>query len=211
MYFDTTTTSNGLPLLLPEESCLAEDENAVFHVHCEREGFHLFGWGDVDFNNIPAKIYLTTYRLIFVPFPAAKQKYNSFSICIEAIREPHLQTYEIYGHNAVDFIVCLEHGQTAAHRDPDSCRTVDELFDPGLQDVPPQHHTYRKCKIRMTFQKTGKAKMFHKGINLLAAEGRACPTRKCRFIEYEDLPRYNPTTPSPPPFDDWSNQKLPIY
>ena len=63
MYFDTTTTSNGLPLLLPEESCLAEDENAVFHVHCEREGFHLFGWGDVDFNNIPAKIYLTTYRV----------------------------------------------------------------------------------------------------------------------------------------------------
>src|SRR5271154_5840939 len=63
MYFDITTTSNGLPLLLPEESCLAEDENAVFHVHCERGGFHLFGWGDVDFNNIPAKIYLTTYRV----------------------------------------------------------------------------------------------------------------------------------------------------
>ena len=66
MYFDTTTNVTGLPLLLPEESCLAEDENAVFHVHCEREGFHLFGWGDVDFNNIAAKIYLTTYRVSWV-------------------------------------------------------------------------------------------------------------------------------------------------
>ena len=68
MYFDTTTTTTGLPLLLPDESCLAEDESAVFHVHCEREGFHLFGWGDVDFNNIPAKIYLTTYRVCFVTY-----------------------------------------------------------------------------------------------------------------------------------------------
>ena len=76
----------------------------------------------------------------------------------------------------------------------------------------------------MTFQRPAKAKMFHKGIHLLAAEGRACPTRKCRFIEYEDLPLYNPTTPSPPPctfsslryladgvVDDWSSEKLPIY
>ena len=117
----------------------------------------------------------------------------------------------MYGQNSVDFMVCLEHGRTATQRHPETCRTVDELFDPGLQDVPAQHHIYRKCKvpvlkvvganckIRMTFQRTGKAKMFHKGINLIMADGQACPTKKCRFIEYEDLPWYNPTAPSPPP------------
>lgn len=37
--------------------------------------------------------------------------------------------------------------------------------------------------------------MFLKGINLLLAEGQACPTRQCRFIEYEDLPLYNLAAP----------------
>ena len=65
MYFDTTTTADlGQPLLLPEESCLAEDETAAFDLHCPREGFHLFGWGDVNFYSIKAKIYLTTYRVL---------------------------------------------------------------------------------------------------------------------------------------------------
>lgn len=90
---------------------------------------------------------LTNEQLIFVPFAAAKQKYTSFSICIEAIREPNLATYDIYSQNSVDFTVCLDHGRTAAQRHPETCRTVDELFDPGLQDVPPQHHVYRKCKV----------------------------------------------------------------
>jgi hypothetical protein len=65
MYFDTTAALNKQLLLLPEESCLAEDENCVFHVHCEREGFHLFGWGDVNFNHIQAKVYLTNHRVHF--------------------------------------------------------------------------------------------------------------------------------------------------
>ena len=54
-------TSNVL--LLPEESCLAEDDNVTFHVYCERKGFNLFGWGDVSFTNIRAKVYLTNYRV----------------------------------------------------------------------------------------------------------------------------------------------------
>jgi hypothetical protein len=64
MYFDTTA-DKGQPLLLPEESCLAEDETAMFDFHCPREGFHLFGWGDVNFYNVKAKVYLTTYRVNF--------------------------------------------------------------------------------------------------------------------------------------------------
>ena len=54
-------------LLLPEESCLAEDENSIFNVHCERPGFRLFGRRDVSFNSIKAKIYLTNYRVMFPP------------------------------------------------------------------------------------------------------------------------------------------------
>lgn len=64
MYFDTSSTKTGEPLLLPDESCLAEEESGAFHVHCEREGFHLFGWGDIDFGFIEGKIYLTTYRVM---------------------------------------------------------------------------------------------------------------------------------------------------
>jgi hypothetical protein len=40
--------------------------------------------------------------------------------------------------------------------------------------------------------------MFLKGINLVLADGQACPTRQCRFIEYEDLPVYTPVAPEPP-------------
>lgn len=39
--------------------------------------------------------------------------------------------------------------------------------------------------------------MFLKGINLVRAEGRACPTHECRFIGYEDLPVYNPVMKPP--------------
>src|SRR5204862_6436874 len=67
MIFNSDTMNhNNEFLLLPEESCLAEDEKSIFHVHCERAGFRLFGWGDVNFNCLEAKIYLTNYR---VPFP----------------------------------------------------------------------------------------------------------------------------------------------
>jgi len=66
MYFDMREFSNDVgPLLLPDESCLAEDLKAEFSFHCEREGFHLFNWGDVNFYNVKAKIYLTTYRVLF--------------------------------------------------------------------------------------------------------------------------------------------------
>ena len=66
MYFDMREFSNDVgPLLLPDESCLAEDLKAEFSFHCEREGFHLFNWGDVNFYNVRAKIYLTTYRVLF--------------------------------------------------------------------------------------------------------------------------------------------------
>jgi hypothetical protein len=63
MYFDTAANAEGQPLLLPDESCLAEDERGVFKLQCEREGFHLFKWGDVNLFNVPAKIYLTNYRV----------------------------------------------------------------------------------------------------------------------------------------------------
>lgn len=63
LYFDTGPTTNGLPLLLPDESCIAEDEHALFRFRCAREGFHLFGWGDVILYNVAAKIYLTNYRV----------------------------------------------------------------------------------------------------------------------------------------------------
>jgi hypothetical protein len=63
MYFDTSATVNGQPLLLPEESCLAEDENATFKVHCEKEGFHLFGRGTANVCNTRVKAYLTNMRV----------------------------------------------------------------------------------------------------------------------------------------------------
>lgn len=37
--------------------------------------------------------------------------------------------------------------------------------------------------------------MFLKGIKLILADGQACPTQQCRFIEYEDLPLYNSASP----------------
>jgi len=67
MYFDTSSTKHNDFLLLPDEYCLAEDEKNVFHVHSEREGFHLFGWGNIHFTNIHGKIYLTNYRVYTPP------------------------------------------------------------------------------------------------------------------------------------------------
>lgn len=67
MYFDTSSTNQNDFHLLPEESCLAEDEKSIFGVHCEREGFHLFGWGNINFTNIHAKVYLTNYRVNVPP------------------------------------------------------------------------------------------------------------------------------------------------
>ena len=63
LYFDTAPTASGLPLLLPNETCIAEDEHALFRFRSEREGFHLFGWGDVILYNVNAKVYLTNYRV----------------------------------------------------------------------------------------------------------------------------------------------------
>jgi hypothetical protein len=63
-------------LLLPEESCLVEDEKSIFHVHYERAGRHLFGRRNVDFNSIEAKIYLTNYRVICPPIIRTKNIVN---------------------------------------------------------------------------------------------------------------------------------------
>jgi hypothetical protein len=63
IYETETPESQGSLLLLPEESCLAEDEKAVVELHCTRPGFHLFGLGDVSFKNVPVKVYLTNYRV----------------------------------------------------------------------------------------------------------------------------------------------------
>ena len=71
MVFGTSSMiHNNEFLLLPDEYCLAEDENCVFHVHCERNGFRLFGWGDFNFGNVNAKIYLTNYRVTLRTFPS---------------------------------------------------------------------------------------------------------------------------------------------
>jgi len=49
-------------LLIPDEECLAEAEHSFFDIVGFREGFHLFG-GEIYITNVPAKIYLTTYRV----------------------------------------------------------------------------------------------------------------------------------------------------
>ena len=51
------------PLLLPDEYCLAEDDEASFDLHAEKAGFNLLR-PDLWFMNITAKIYLTNYRVI---------------------------------------------------------------------------------------------------------------------------------------------------
>src|SRR5579859_4934829 len=63
MYFDAASPCNGQPLLLPDEQCLIEDEHAVFNFHCERLGFQIWGWGDVNRYDIHAKVYVTNYRV----------------------------------------------------------------------------------------------------------------------------------------------------
>jgi hypothetical protein len=62
-YMTDTPAVQGPLLLLPEETCLAEDEKAVLDLHCTRLGFHLFGLGDLSFKNVPVKVYLTNYRV----------------------------------------------------------------------------------------------------------------------------------------------------
>lgn len=144
-----------------------------------------------------------------MPEPSEKQKYTSFSICIEAIRNPHLNIHDCYAPSSrIDFNVCLEHGQTEADRRSSTCKTVNELFDPGLHAASAQPHTYRNCgvsrsfyrshdQLSISFSRTGKARMFLKGIRLVLADGQACPSRRCRFIEYEDLPQYEPSPELP--------------
>jgi len=63
MIYKTGKSESEGPLLLPDEYCLAEDEEAMLEVHCERSGFHLFGLRDVSFKGIPVKVYLTDYRV----------------------------------------------------------------------------------------------------------------------------------------------------
>lgn len=42
-----------------------------------------------------------------------------------------------------------------------------------------------------TFSSEFRCKVFLKGIELCILQGHSCPTRTCRFIEYEDLPLYS--------------------
>jgi hypothetical protein len=55
-------------LLLPDEYCVAEDRDTVLvELFCEREGFTIFGQGDVS-RYIEAKAYLTNYRVVSTKF-----------------------------------------------------------------------------------------------------------------------------------------------
>lgn len=207
MYFDTSTAFNGQPLLLPEESCLAEDEDATLKVECEREGFNLFRRGHPSVYTTKAKAYLTNLRLIFVPTPSENQKYTSTSICIQAIREPRVETVNfVESRMFLELGVSLTHGASTAH--PATCKTVEDFFEPT--DEALNSHEYRNCNIICAFSKPSRAKLFLKGINLLLSEGKACPTRRCRFVEYEDLPLYCPAAPEPSTFD-LPSEKLPLY
>ena len=49
---------------------------------------------------------------------------------------------------------------------------------------------------------------------MLLAEGRACPTRRCKFIDYEDLPVYSAdrlSTLEIVSSDDKLEVELPVY
>jgi hypothetical protein len=208
MYFDTSATVNGQPLLLPEESCLAEDEHATLQVECERGGFNFFGKNAVVYNT-KAKAYLTNLRLIFVPTPSENQTYTSSSICIQAIQEPHIDSYDYGAATAfLGFDIGLSHGASATH--PATCKTIGDFFEVP-HDAPLNLHEYRRCHITCTFTKSSRARMFLKGIKLLLADGLSCPTMQCRFIGYEDLPVYCAHDPEPPPFEISPCEKLPLY
>lgn len=51
------------PLLLPEESCLTEGENATLEIRCKRPGFHLFRMRDFTLKDVLVIVYLTNYRV----------------------------------------------------------------------------------------------------------------------------------------------------
>ena len=103
----------------------------------------------------------------------------------------------------------LGHGTEAAQQYPECRKTVEEMLDSGTHRISPHSHAYRNChvvlslniantQISCTFQRGAKAKLFLKGITMLQAKGHACPTRQCRFIEYEDLPLYSEIPLDPP-------------
>jgi hypothetical protein len=50
------------PLLLPDEVCLAEDNNILFELSSQQERSSIFGRKDVNIL-IRVKIYLTNYRV----------------------------------------------------------------------------------------------------------------------------------------------------
>ena len=49
------------PLLVPDEYCLAEEENALVDLYAQRKGFHIFG--GFTYKNVPAMVYVTNYRV----------------------------------------------------------------------------------------------------------------------------------------------------
>jgi hypothetical protein len=190
-YFITNSCPPGYqPLLLPDEYCLAEDEGAAFDLHVDRVGFHLLG-SDAWFPNIRAKIYLTNYRLIFIPVAKGKSKYSPFSICIEAIRKPRLSTIGFSSANCLEFKLCLDHGASAIRNQPEKSRTVGDLFVELFHKRPFDPRDYKSCEVICNLSSEFHFELFLKGIELCILKGVSCPTRTCRFIEYEDLPLYS--------------------
>jgi hypothetical protein len=147
------------PLLLPDEHCLAEDEQASFDLHVDRVGFHLFR-SDAWFINLRAKIYLTNYRvrnlsyqeasnpkLIFIPLAKGKPKYLPFSICIEAIRKPHLGTITFPSTSCLEFMLCLDHAAYAIKNCPEISGTVGDFFEQLFVNKHFDPLNYRSCEV----------------------------------------------------------------
>jgi hypothetical protein len=89
-------------------------------------------------------------QLILVPLDKENHRYKSISICVEAIRNPHLESYEFSVPNhLLDFDVSLDHGASIAQRHTDSCKTVGELFGQERHETPSNLPAYRSCRVRV--------------------------------------------------------------
>jgi hypothetical protein len=223
LYFDTGPNINGLPLLLPDESCIAEDEHVLFRFRCAREGFHLFGWGDVILYNVQAKVYLTNYRvsLLFLeslnsslflsPYHLRSKNSTPFPYVLKLLRIHVLEQQRIL--NLVIFLNSISILITEIYGAPEIPR-AKRLENYLIQGVPtPVLIMYIELawcvlasfkiivingQIACQFRRLPRATMFLKGIKALTIDGRVCPTRQCRFIEYEDLPVYCSVAAEPP-------------
>lgn len=93
----------------------------------------------------------TDVKLIFVPLDKENHQYKSISICVEAIQNPQIDSYEYSVPNhLLEFDVCLDHGASTAQRHADSCKTVGELFGQGRHETPSHLPAYRSCRVRVS-------------------------------------------------------------